>query len=99
MSTKPNKELALMSAHAGQLVEALNELGFGDDDDISGADTVDVINRYQALIRKLPELVTVAVAVNALVAARGRHHTGAEQEYRTVAAALTNLKGYKPHDF
>jgi hypothetical protein len=66
---------------------ALEELGFGDDGDISGADTVDVINDYLPLLRHLPALAQLATHADLLVRCGGGHN------HRALAQALNELKG------
>lgn len=59
----------LLTAQANGFVLSLDELGFGDpDNDISGADTVDVICHYEELLRRLPALAELAGAVDKFLA-------------------------------
>lgn len=80
-----------LTAQATRLVRDLKRLRFGTDDDISGADTVDAVNRHLELLRKLPALAELAEVAEACRVAGGRDEFA--NHLARLYDALNKLKG------
>jgi hypothetical protein len=79
-----------LAAQARLFVMALDELGFGKDEPINGGDTVEFVDKHQALLRRLPALAELAGAVEAFRVGRGQ--AANEQNLRRMYEILEQVK-------